>query len=65
MIENARARSAAYACRIEYRVVDCTDNEQLLTLGERRFDHIVCTMALVDMAEIEPLVVRMRLGDAT
>jgi len=56
MIENARARSAAYEGKIEYRVIDCTDKEQLLTLGERRFDQVVCTMALMDMAEIEPLV---------
>jgi 2-polyprenyl-3-methyl-5-hydroxy-6-metoxy-1,4-benzoquinol methylase len=56
MIGNAKARSAHHAGRIEYRVFDCTDMERLLTLGERRFDHVVCTMALMDMAEIEPLV---------
>jgi 2-polyprenyl-3-methyl-5-hydroxy-6-metoxy-1,4-benzoquinol methylase len=56
MIENARKRSAAYATEIEYRVIDCTNEGQLLALGERRFDRIVCTMALMDMAEIEPLV---------
>jgi 2-polyprenyl-3-methyl-5-hydroxy-6-metoxy-1,4-benzoquinol methylase len=56
MIENAKTRSAHHAGRIEYRVCDCTDKNRLLTLGERRFDRVVCTMALMDMAEIEPLV---------
>ncbi len=55
MIENARKRSAAYTNEIEYLVVDGTDRGQLLALGERRFDRVVCTMALMDMAEIEPL----------
>jgi SAM-dependent methyltransferase len=56
MIENAQARSVEYAGRIEFRVCDCTNRAQLLALGEARFDHIVSTMALMDMAEIEPLV---------
>ncbi len=56
MIENAKARSAHHAGEIEYRVCDCTDKDRLLALGERRFDRVVCTMALMDMAEIEPLV---------
>jgi 2-polyprenyl-3-methyl-5-hydroxy-6-metoxy-1,4-benzoquinol methylase len=56
MIENARKRSAGYEGRIEYSVIDCTDSQKLLTLGERRFDHVICTMALMDMAEIEPLI---------
>lgn len=56
MIDNARARSGNYQNRIEYRVVDCTDQEQLLSMGERRFDHVVCTMALMDMCEIQPLI---------
>ncbi len=55
MIEKAKARSAGYEGRIEYRTVDCTDREQLLSLGQRRFDRIVCTMALMDMAEIQSL----------
>jgi 2-polyprenyl-3-methyl-5-hydroxy-6-metoxy-1,4-benzoquinol methylase len=56
MIENAEARSGQYKDRIEYRVLDCTDRAGLLALGERRFDRVVCTMALMDMAEIQPLV---------
>ena len=49
MIQRAQARSAGYEGRIEYRIMDCTNREQLLSLGERRFDRIVCTMALMDM----------------
>jgi len=56
MIEKAKARSTDYQGRIEYQVVDCTDRERLLRLGERRFDHVVCTMALMDMSEIQPLI---------
>jgi 2-polyprenyl-3-methyl-5-hydroxy-6-metoxy-1,4-benzoquinol methylase len=56
MIENARARSAQYAGRIDFRVCDCTNEEHLLALGKARFDQFVSTMALMDMAEIEPLV---------
>jgi 2-polyprenyl-3-methyl-5-hydroxy-6-metoxy-1,4-benzoquinol methylase len=55
MIEKAKARSAGYEARIEYRTVDCSNREQLLSLGQRMFDRIVCTMALMDMAEIQPL----------
>jgi 2-polyprenyl-3-methyl-5-hydroxy-6-metoxy-1,4-benzoquinol methylase len=56
MIENAQARSTEYAGRVEFRVCDCNNQAQLLALGEARFDRIVSTMALMDMAEIEPLV---------
>jgi 2-polyprenyl-3-methyl-5-hydroxy-6-metoxy-1,4-benzoquinol methylase len=56
MIANAKARSEDYSGRIEYSICDCTDSERLLALGEGRFDHLVCTMAMMDMAEIEPLV---------
>ena len=56
MFENAKARSTGYGDRIEFQVCDCTDREALLSLGKSRFDHVVCTMALMDMAEIEPLV---------
>ena len=56
MIERARVRTTEHADRIEYRVLDATSREQLLALGERRFDAAVCTMALMDMAAIEPLL---------
>jgi 2-polyprenyl-3-methyl-5-hydroxy-6-metoxy-1,4-benzoquinol methylase len=56
MIANACRRSQGYENRIEYRLIDCTDRQNLLTLGERRFNHVVCTMALMDMVQIEPLI---------
>lgn len=54
-IERARARSAAFADRIDYSVVDATDREQLLQLGKGRFDGATCTQGLMDMPVIEPL----------
>ncbi len=55
MIERARARTTESGDRVEFRVVDCMRADALLSLGERRFDAAVCTMALMDMAAIEPL----------
>jgi 2-polyprenyl-3-methyl-5-hydroxy-6-metoxy-1,4-benzoquinol methylase len=55
MIEIAKAHRAAATDRIEYRVIDATDRDALGALGDRRFDAAVCTMAMMDMASIEPL----------
>lgn len=56
MIEAAKERSREYAGRIEYLVVDATDERQLLALGKERFDVAVCSMAIMDMPEIKPLL---------
>src|SRR5262249_35909821 len=56
MIEHARARTAEPAERIEFRVMDWTRADALLSLGEKQFDAAVCTMAFMDMAAIEPLL---------
>jgi 2-polyprenyl-3-methyl-5-hydroxy-6-metoxy-1,4-benzoquinol methylase len=56
MIEHAKSRSVGREKSIEFMVCDCTDKQRLLELGPRRFDHVVCTMALMDVAEIEPLI---------
>lgn len=56
LIERARARTTTHAERIEYRVMDATDEAALLTLGERRFDAAICQMALFDIADIQPLM---------
>jgi len=45
---------------IEYLVMDATNREKLLTLGANRFDAAVATMALMDMATIEPLMGALR-----
>ena len=56
MLAHARARSAEYADRIEYRRIDATDESQILALGARRFDAAICNMAMMDMSAIEPLL---------
>ena len=42
--------------RIDYRILSADDSAALLALGERQFDAAVCTMALMDMARITPLL---------
>ena len=51
----AGERTLEHADRIEYHVLDATDRDALLSLGEDRFEAAVCTMAVMDMEEIEPL----------
>lgn len=55
LIELAAARTTEHADRITYHVLDATDEDALLGLGEGAFDAAVCQMALFDMAEIRPL----------
>jgi len=55
-IQRARARTHLHAGRIEYRVLDATDRDQVLALGLGRFHAAVCNMAFMDMAAIEPLL---------
>jgi SAM-dependent methyltransferase len=55
-IERARQRATEYADRIDYRVIDATDEAQLLSLGKQQFDAAVCTMAMMDMPTIDPLL---------
>ena len=54
-LELACARSPDLSDNIEYRLVDATDEEELLALGEGRFNALVCTMVLMDMPVVEPL----------
>jgi 2-polyprenyl-3-methyl-5-hydroxy-6-metoxy-1,4-benzoquinol methylase len=55
-LELAHARSQALLDRIDYRLVDATDEEQLLALGHERFDALLCSMVLMDMPVIDPLL---------
>ena len=58
MIENARLRTPAdaeFAERLRFGVVDASDEPTMLALGEGKFDAAVCTMALMDIASIEPV----------
>jgi SAM-dependent methyltransferase len=54
-LERARVRCQDAAERIEFRLVDATDGSALRALGEHRFDAAVSNMALMDIADIEPL----------
>jgi 2-polyprenyl-3-methyl-5-hydroxy-6-metoxy-1,4-benzoquinol methylase len=58
-VERAQARAAALApevaARLTFLQVDATDEAALRALGEERFDAIVSTMALMDIAELAPL----------
>jgi ubiquinone/menaquinone biosynthesis C-methylase UbiE len=54
LLEKARARENP-GSRIAYHVIDATDEEQLLSLGEQTFDSALSNMALFDMADIETL----------
>lgn len=56
LLEQAKRRNTEHDNRIEYRFVDATSEEQLLALGEKRFDAAVCNMAIMDIASIEPLM---------
>ncbi len=44
------------APRIDYRIQSADDTSALLALGEGRFDAAVCTMGLMDMARITPVL---------
>ena len=55
LIERARRYPAPPGEPIDYRVLDATDEPALLALGEGQFDAAVCSMALMDMADIQPL----------
>src|SRR5205814_6358784 len=60
MLEHARARPSEYGNLIEYRSLDATNEEQIVALGRQRFDAAVCNMAIMDMAEIDPLMQGIR-----
>jgi SAM-dependent methyltransferase len=54
LIEKAKTRENPNSL-IEYRVIDVTDEGQLLSLGEQTFDSALSNMALFDIADIETL----------
>jgi 2-polyprenyl-3-methyl-5-hydroxy-6-metoxy-1,4-benzoquinol methylase len=53
-IERARTRTPK-GSGIEYHVADAAKIDSLLAFGPHRFDKAVCTMAVMDMAQIQPL----------
>lgn len=54
MIDLAKKRGSHD--EIDYRTIDATDQASLIELGAGAFDGALCNMALMDMAEIEPLI---------
>lgn len=55
-LERARERTTEHIDRIEYRLVDATREDEIIALGQQRFDAAVCNMAIMDMSEINPLM---------
>jgi len=60
LIARARSYVSPEGGRIDYRVIDATNEAQLLSLGGAVFDAAVCTMALMDMTTIDPLLAALR-----
>ncbi|MCR2821048.1 class I SAM-dependent methyltransferase [Lederbergia panacisoli] len=54
MIERAKLRSELK--QIEYKVLDATDFDSLIALGNDRFNSAVANMALMDIVDIQPLL---------
>lgn len=54
MINLARKRNGQAG--IDYRILDATNREELLELGAISFDGALCNMALMDIADIKPLM---------
>ncbi len=55
--EGMLRRARAHGGQVEYRHVDATNEEALLSLGEPgSFDAVVSNMAIMDMQSIEPMV---------
>jgi ubiquinone/menaquinone biosynthesis C-methylase UbiE len=55
-LERARIHTTELADRIDYRLLDATDESALLALEHNRFDAAVCNMGLMDMTTIGPLM---------
>lgn len=55
LVEKAKARSTNLQSLLSYHVIDATDEQQLLSLGENTFDAALSNMALFDIADLEPL----------
>ena len=56
LLERARDRTTEHTDRIEYRLVDATCEDEIVALGQQRFDAATCNMAIMDMSEIDPLM---------
>ena len=59
-IDLAKKRTTEKADQIEYRVLNATDKAAMLELGKHEFDAAVCTMAIMDMSSITPMISALR-----
>jgi 2-polyprenyl-3-methyl-5-hydroxy-6-metoxy-1,4-benzoquinol methylase len=59
-LDCARLRTSDHSERIEYRLIDLTNEERLAALGTGEFDAAMCNMALMDIACITPLLHAVR-----
>lgn len=55
LIRLAKARDLALSSSVNFHIIDGTDEAAMLALGEKRFDAVTCTMALMDMPAIGPI----------
>jgi 2-polyprenyl-3-methyl-5-hydroxy-6-metoxy-1,4-benzoquinol methylase len=55
MLGHARARKSEHTDRIEYKLIDATDESQFMALGDSQFDGAIANQALHDIRDIEPL----------
>jgi 2-polyprenyl-3-methyl-5-hydroxy-6-metoxy-1,4-benzoquinol methylase len=55
-LQCALQRQTPDTASIRYVKIDATDSGQLRSLGERRFDAAVCSMSMMDMPTIDPLL---------
>ncbi|MFD2629643.1 class I SAM-dependent methyltransferase [Oceanobacillus kapialis] len=56
MIERAKKRSKEYLNQIDYKVIDATSLDELSAVAKLQYDSAVANMALMDIADIIPLI---------
>jgi SAM-dependent methyltransferase len=59
-LDCARERTLDHRDRIDYRLIDLSDEGQLASIESGAYDAAVCTMAIMDMAVITPLLSAVR-----
>src|SRR3954469_11569257 len=55
-VEAARARTSSDGGHVEYPAIDATNESAMLALGSGRFDAAVCSMAMMDLPTLDPLL---------
>lgn len=55
LIKLAKSRSQPSGDLIDYHVIDATDEEAMVALGDGQFDAITCTMTIMDVPTVVPM----------